>query len=1215
MDNLITKFEYPQLLDLVQNSWILQTGVPGAWERLSEIPSDEELIKEFIVEAKPESLNKIFEAAKERLLTQKKFLVSAGAGEQDFAPAAFLQIGSSRSLPVCRIARYFPLKDFQEFIKSIEQTIQKRKDDTYFNTIEKLQEIFLLPDEIASEIFSLIHATADQASESFLQGSELLKTLRTNISEHQLSKINPIPLGTGFLVGNAHLLTNCHVIQSKVIASQCVAQFNYIDDELGAIQKSVDYEFEPDLLFASEAKLDYTLVQLKPEIAQRQAGYQFGWLQLIEDEACILPRLTSEEVMQLNNDRQLKLRKYELSDGNNQGDNVFIIHHPKGKQKKIDVANNRVVEGGLFKDFLRYRVKSDFGSSGSPIFNVKWELVALHHAAIPKDPLSQNWDIVAQQGIRTCRIIQDLKQKSFADARLASFIRDFVITAEQRNYTPFATALKFDGINNYIDAGKIGTEKSQAFSFEAWVSPQPLKSDITLFTKFYTEDWADSSSVLGNYVLSLRITKTGDVILARTMSLNSYPAVSLLYPQQCSALFYPKVYPSLLLQLDSSGTAVHLFKQFFNIVIDGLDDLQDKAPINDDVFDKSTVKAVTIFQTGRFDKDGKALMRDGKVGPQTLSALWKVLRLKNGDQGLGVRLLQTALSCDSVGKKELLDHLKAANGQFDDETEKAVKLFQGGRVPVETGVADNSTLDALWQFGLILRHGNCGQGVTDLQNLLLHRLNCTDVSPSGVFEETQQPNEPIFGKTTQAVKKFQRENYLPADGLVGALTLQAFKRANSCEIQTKSKDALPRNIFSHIALTCDNNSLQLYINGKPISFDTPSTIYQASGKEIGRLANNEMQFLIGAYSEVSDRISSTLSKYFRGAISELRIWTTKRNESEILANLNCRMNTDEVGLVGYWRFEEGKNKSNGEAPQNTVQQIFNIAPNGRATQVSQNQEWSLLSHFPNLPLPCGLRFNDEESRIEITGLKFNKENKLPEGITIEAWIKYGFGDGVIISYGVDQTNNSYALSWKENRVRVTLQGETVETRLEVCTLENAPADKMWHHVAFTWGKTFEESNTSKEVELYIDGRRQDCIVIKGQAHALLLQGQYKTIGIFEGFDALMAEPLKIGSGQDKQTAKEAQSGAQQAPSYFDFVIADVRLWNVCRPQDQIKANMSQRLNSDVEKDNGLIGYWRLDEGSDDRVINLVSKTPATIHGAKWFPMPARSEQTATAQPS
>ena len=58
--------------------------------------------------------------------------------------------------------------------------------------------------------------------------------------------------------------------------------------------------------------------------------------------------------------------------------------------------------------------------------------------------------------------------------------------------------------------------------------------------------------------------------------------------------------------------------------------------------------------------------------------------------------------------------------------------------------------------------------------------------------------------------------------------------------------------------------------------------------------------------------------------------------------------------------------------------------------------------------------------------------------------------------------------------------------------------------------------------------------------------------------------------------------------------------------------MSRRLNSDIEKDNGLIGYWRLDEGSDDRVINLVSKTPATIHGAKWFPTPTLSEQTTTA---
>jgi hypothetical protein len=127
-------------------------------------------------------------------------------------------------------------------------------------------------------------------------------------------------------------------------------------------------------------------------------------------------------------------------------------------------------------------------------------------------------------------------------------------------------------------------------------------------------------------------------------------------------------------------------------------------------------------------------------------------------------------------------------------------------------------------------------------------------------------------------------------------------------------------------------------------------------------------------------------------------------------------------------------------------------------------------------------------------------------------------------------------------------------------------------------------------------------VIEGRSKTIVAAGKSQTFGVFTGSLESVTAPLQIGV--------KAESG-----KYRSVVIADVRLWNVCRPQDQIKANMSRRLNSDVEKDNGLIGYWRLDEGSDERVTNLVSKTPAIIHGAKWFPMLAVSEQTTTAQPS
>jgi V8-like Glu-specific endopeptidase len=47
---------------------------------------------------------------------------------------------------------------------------------------------------------------------------------------------------------------------------------------------------------------------------------------------------------------------------------------------------------------LRYRNNTEPGSSGSPVFNFEWELVALHHGgARGKEPVAYNQGIPAAQ--------------------------------------------------------------------------------------------------------------------------------------------------------------------------------------------------------------------------------------------------------------------------------------------------------------------------------------------------------------------------------------------------------------------------------------------------------------------------------------------------------------------------------------------------------------------------------------------------------------------------------------------------------------------------------------------------------------------------------------------------------------------------------------------------------------------------------------------------
>jgi hypothetical protein len=58
-------------------------------------------------------------------------------------------------------------------------------------------------------------------------------------------------------------------------------------------------------------------------------------------------------------------------------DRVIIIQHPHGLPKKIALAHNLVRY--IDDDLVQYWTDTEAGSSGSPVFNESWEVVALHH--------------------------------------------------------------------------------------------------------------------------------------------------------------------------------------------------------------------------------------------------------------------------------------------------------------------------------------------------------------------------------------------------------------------------------------------------------------------------------------------------------------------------------------------------------------------------------------------------------------------------------------------------------------------------------------------------------------------------------------------------------------------------------------------------------------------------------------------------------------------
>jgi len=95
-----------------------------------------------------------------------------------------------------------------------------------------------------------------------------------------------------------------------------------------------------------------------------------------------------------------------LSDGSpvREDDRVYIIQHPNGGMKKIGMIHN--VVRYVDDDVIRYLTDTEGGSSGSPVFNERWQVVALHHYWVT-DTVDGKTEI-RNQGRRIERVVAGL---------------------------------------------------------------------------------------------------------------------------------------------------------------------------------------------------------------------------------------------------------------------------------------------------------------------------------------------------------------------------------------------------------------------------------------------------------------------------------------------------------------------------------------------------------------------------------------------------------------------------------------------------------------------------------------------------------------------------------------------------------------------------------------------------------------------------------------
>jgi S1-C subfamily serine protease len=169
------------------------------------------------------------------------------------------------------------------------------------------------------------------------RGRENLKAIKTRSSVCRIESPKGTGIGTGVVIANNLILT-CYHIFSKTQVKQAWVRFNH-----NANSRQLDKDlYELDMNFVSYRSFpDYALIKIKG-----------------------------------NSQQQIAVPSDQILDS---GQEIRIIHHPQGNPVIISDLG-KIVQVG--EDYIDHNLKTDNGSSGAPIFNRQWELIAIHQGNV-----------------------------------------------------------------------------------------------------------------------------------------------------------------------------------------------------------------------------------------------------------------------------------------------------------------------------------------------------------------------------------------------------------------------------------------------------------------------------------------------------------------------------------------------------------------------------------------------------------------------------------------------------------------------------------------------------------------------------------------------------------------------------------------------------------------------------------------------------------------
>lgn len=182
-------------------------------------------------------------------------------------------------------------------------------------------------------------------------------------------------MGSGFMIAPGVVITNQHVIHDTEEAKEARLEFGFEFglDDIKPARRKFDIDLSKPFAISHEDDLDFAVFAVKGDGLDT-----LGWLPLE-------PR--TDKILE--------------------GEPVVIVQHPNGREKELCLFNSELVQ--RVQAFLHYTTDTEPGSSGSPVFNRQWQVVALHHASLTLPVQHRGTAVVANEGIRISKIIEALK--------------------------------------------------------------------------------------------------------------------------------------------------------------------------------------------------------------------------------------------------------------------------------------------------------------------------------------------------------------------------------------------------------------------------------------------------------------------------------------------------------------------------------------------------------------------------------------------------------------------------------------------------------------------------------------------------------------------------------------------------------------------------------------------------------------------------------------